>query len=196
MTRMFLWAGLLGLFACAASASTLPGQDIKASVTASYCVQSEVAATASVDFLDHVDAPVQSTSQPTVALIERTEPLASAGPAVVFVAPEPADPVYYTTTSSLFSGPSLAGKRVKLAGRIWAHNGVVYLDDGGSVAIKDASAPSGLTYAPASVAIRPELITSMPAPGAVVVIQGVVRYEDNGQPALLPFTDSCMKTIQ
>lgn len=197
MTRTSpLVTALLSLLCSTAFAASLPGQHISAHASVSYCSQSEINASACVDFVDQINAATQSASPPSTAIVETSEAPVSAGPAIVFVAPDSTAPLYFTSTRSFYSGPSLVGKRIKLAGRLDLINGVAYIDDGGTIAVLDPSRPGVITRLPVCVALRTDLISSLPADGSLITVQGVVRMESNGQPTLLPLANSGIIRVQ
>lgn len=197
MARMSIVVALLmSLSASASFAASLPGQDINAHANVSYYTQSAFSVCATVDFTDSTNAAVQSSSEPSMAIIESSAAPVSAGPARAFVAPDANAPIYCTVIKALYAGPSLVGKRVKVAGRLFANNGAPYLDNGGNVAVPDPSQPGGMAFVPASVALRTDLIASWPADGSLVTVQGVVRMESDGSITLLPFANSSFVTTQ
>lgn len=191
MTRASIAFLILMSIACSnALASTLPGQDITARASVAYCVQSDVSASACVVFTDQTNAAQQSDSEPSTATVETSVAPVYAGPATAFVAPDPMAPLYFTTTNSFYAGASLVGKQVKLAGHLRYLNGTPYIDDGGTTAGADGvSTPSG-------VPLRTDLVSSLPQDGTLVTVQGIVRLETNGQPALLPLSDAGIIAVQ
>lgn len=190
MTRMYVVVvTLMTLISSMAFCASLPGQDIHARASVAYYVQSQVNASACIDFVDTLNAAAQSASQPSTAVIESSATPVTGGPATAFVAPDANTPLYATCTSSLYMGASLVGKQVKLAGRFSLVNGTAFLDDGGSVVGPDGSVVNG-------VALRTDLISSLPADGSFVTIQGVVRVESNGQLTLLPLADTSIARVQ
>ncbi len=190
MTRMFVWAALLSILCAGPLAASLPGEDINACAGVSYCGQASISAVASVDFLDHHETPVASASEPTIATIETHEPAVSAGPATAFVAPDDTAPVYFVTSRSLYSRPSLVGKRVKLAGRFSFKDGAPFIDDGGVVRNQDGR------WDACSVALRTDLVSKLPTDGELVMVQGIVRMEENGGITLLPLVDENIASVQ
>ena len=191
MTRMSVRViAVMSLLCSTSFAASLPGQDINARASVIYCTQSEISASARVNFTDSTNAAVKSASQPSTTIVEATVAPVSAGPATAFVAPDSNAPLYFTSTTSLYNGPTMVGKQVKLAGRLFLINGAAFIDDGGSVATPDGS------MVPCSVPVRTDLISSLPVDGSLVTIKGIVRTESDGQPTLLPLADSSIVRMQ
>lgn len=96
--------------------------------------------------------------------------------AVTFVVPDDSAPTYFTIGRSFYYGASLAGKKVKMAGRISVLNDVYSIADGSI-----------------SVPLRTDLLISQPSvDGTLVTVFGVCRIEDNGQLSLLLLDDTAI----
>jgi hypothetical protein len=109
--------------------------------------------------------------------------------------PNSGSPVYFTVARSFVTGPSLAGKCVKLAGRIRVIDGVYYLDDG-SVLLTINPANGRRTGIPSRVPLRTDLLTNIPVIGSFVTVQGVCRQEPDGKLSLLPLSSAALIRLQ
>lgn len=178
------------------SADSLPGQDITARVTVESCHDTQLNVGANLTYMDPQGNPVeQSPETPVTVTVETSSPTVEAGPAVSFIAPADSSPVYFTVARSFYMGASLAGKRVKLAGRISLINSIYYVDDGSTLLSIDPV--TGRRKASALlVPVRTDLLTGMPQTGTPTVIQGVCRLESDGRLSLLPLSDISVALLQ
>lgn len=149
---------VLGLLPAYANAQALPGQEIR--------VQAVVMCADSAG-LQH---PAEQSN--TVRTL---------------VAPPDNAAVYFTTIRSIFLGPSLLGRCIKLAGAVASTNGRLFISDGSAIPSMDRTgSPS------ARVELRTDLINVDVPVGSFVCVQGVVSVADDGQVGLLPFSNSAV----
>ena len=197
MARTVLpWALMLSLLPLFAYAGCMPGQDINARANVTFCEQTQINTGACISYIDTAGNPGQeSPSAPASVLVEGSGASVASGPAVTFVAPDPGARIYFTSTRSFYRGASLVGKCVKLMGRFRTVGGTYYLNDGGVFLALDPI--TGVkTKTPTPVALRVDLLSSLPREGDTVTIQGVCRREADGSPSLLPLSDSAIARIR
>lgn len=101
---------------------------------------------------------------------------------ITFVEPDSNQQTYFTLARSLFTGPSMVGKMVKLAGKIVQQQGGLYIDDG--------------SISPVCVAVRSDLLSTQPNLGKFVTVTGACRREEDGTTSLLPFSDAAIQSVQ
>lgn len=195
-----LWAATLSLLLSMAQTSTFagstPGQDISSCASVVWCEQTQLSSGASVSYVDPSGNPVEESSDANASVQAETSlsPII-AGPATSFVAPPTSAAVYFALSRSLYSGASMVGKCVKLVGRVRTIDGALYLDDGATLVSTDpASGRAAAT--PTLIPVHQDLLTTAPADGTLVTIQGVCRLESNGYPSLLPLSDSAIAEVQ
>lgn len=181
---------MLSLIPVSTSAACSPGQDISARATVVWLGQKQLSAGATVSYIDPSGNLNRETADQLAHVQAETSlsPMTTS-PAVSFVAPPAGAPVYFTAARSFYSGANLAGKCVKLLGRIHTIDGIRYIDDGSSLLSIDQST-GGRVAVPTPVRLRTDLLASPPADGALVTIQGVCRQENDGSLSLLPLSDA------
>lgn len=181
---------LLSLLASQVLAAAIPGQDVTAHARMDYRSEVCITAGAAVSYTDHTNSIQQAESTPSTAILLLTAGAVTSAPARSFVAPDDCAPVYYTPTSSFYSGPSLVGKCVRVAGKLRKLNGFYCIDDGATV--PDPAGPAQLATIPLCI----DLLSGVPAEGSTVLVQGVVRLGDDQLPWLLPLGNSSVTVVQ
>lgn len=196
MPKTVLWIVAMSLAPSLVFSRSMPGQDLNASASITYCQITQLDAEASITYLDSAGNLVEeSPSTQTTVFVETSLPEATDGPVTTFVKPDTDARVFFTVARSFYMGASLAGQYVKVQGRIRIIGGTCYVDDG-SVKLSIDSATGRKIGSPLRVPLRTDLLTSTPLDGEPVIIQGVCRREDDGQLSLLPLSDSAINRLQ
>jgi len=174
----------------------MPGTDISARASITLYEQTQSTAGASISYLDTSGNPgEESQTQHASVTLETTADAINSDVATVFVAPPAGAPVYFTNTRSFYAGASLEGKCVKLIGVLRLIGNVNYIDDGG-VLLNVDEVTGRKIRTPTPVGLRCDLLTSLPAVGTRVLVEGVCRRETSGSLTLLPLANSAVAQVR
>lgn len=187
---------MMSLVSASAFADSLPGQDINTQAIMTCQQLTQLNTGTNVTYLDSAGNPTQESEDTAATVyVETSLPSATTGTATTFIEPDADAPVYFTLVRSLYMGASLAGKCVKIAGKIHWIDSICYLDDGSAQMTKNPST-GRIIRDSLRVPVRTDLLTSIPSDGDFVTIQGVCRKESDNQISLLPMLDSAVRHIQ